>query len=101
LRTSAADGTAACKEKITGNEELTAHLDGNALSGRQLPGEYKTLLDSIEKETKERERIQKEYGLRERSTFNFFEPLDKYWRESFHEVILLQILNPRRRAAGY
>jgi hypothetical protein len=100
LQESAEGETAAYKEKIMDNEELTAHLDSSALSGRQLLEKYKILLDSIEKETKELEEIQKKYGFRERSTFNFFEPLKKYWHEIFHEIILSQILNPRTKEIG-
>jgi hypothetical protein len=97
----AAGGTAAYKgENIMGNEESIAQLNNNALFRRQLPEEYKILLSSIENESNDLKRIRGVYGLRERSTFNFFEPLDKYWREDFHEVILLQILNPNTKEIG-
>jgi hypothetical protein len=82
------------------NEELTAYLDINRLFRRQLLEEYKIFLSLIEKESNDLEKIREVYGLRERSTFNFFEPLDKYWHEKFHEVILLQILNPNTKEIG-
>jgi hypothetical protein len=83
-----------------GNEELMAHLEGSALFRQQLLEEYRELFSSIKDESNKLKEVREVYGLRERSTFNFFAPLDKYWHESFHEIILLQILNPRTKEIG-
>jgi hypothetical protein len=40
------------------------------------------------------------YGILEKDTFNIFEPLENYQKESFNEIILTQILNPTTKEIG-
>ncbi|MDR0410801.1 MAG: PD-(D/E)XK nuclease family protein [Treponema sp.] len=82
------------------SEELREYLDSVSLFRQKLIEECKLFLSLIENESNELKRIREVYGLCERSTFNFFEPLDKYWREDFHEIILMQILNPNTVEIG-
>jgi hypothetical protein len=65
-----------------------------------LLNEYEILLSLLEKDCNLLKNIRETYGLLEKSTFNIFEPLDKYWREDFHEIILLQILDPKTKEIG-
>jgi hypothetical protein len=51
-------------------------------------------LQSVGIDTQRLADIKEKYGISERETFNFFTAIDKYWREDFHEIVLLQILNP-------
>jgi hypothetical protein len=82
------------------DDELIAHLNSNSLFRRQLLDEYNVLLKLMEKESPVLSNIREVYGLLDRTTFNFFEPIDKYWFEDFHEIILTQILNPRTKEIG-
>jgi hypothetical protein len=81
-------------------EELIAHINDSSFYRRQLLDEYKAILNLIGDESKELKNIRKIYGQLERSTFNFFRSIDKYWKESFHEIILMQILDPHTTEIG-
>jgi hypothetical protein len=59
-----------------------------------------TYFKSVEIDIQKLEDIKEKYGITERETFNFFTPIKKYWHEDFHEIILLQILNPKTPEIG-
>jgi hypothetical protein len=82
------------------DENIIDHINKNSLYRYQLLEEYKTILDLIEEDSNKLKNIREIYGQLERETFNFYEPIDKYWREDFHEIILLQILNPKTKEIG-
>ncbi|MCL2233579.1 MAG: PD-(D/E)XK nuclease family protein [Treponema sp.] len=46
------------------------------------------------------ESAKKMYGMLESDTFNFFEPLERYYKEDFHDIMLFQILNPKTKGIG-
>jgi hypothetical protein len=46
------------------------------------------------------ETTKKLYGMLEKDTFNIFEPLENYQKESFNEIILTHILDPKTKEIG-
>jgi hypothetical protein len=82
------------------SEELMNYINENSFYRYQLLEEYKVILDLIDTESKELKNIRSIYGQLERETFNAFVPIDKYWKEDFHEIILTLILNSRTREIG-
>jgi len=82
------------------DKELLDYINTNLSFRSQLFEEYKPILDLIGDEGEKLKNIRETYGLLERETFNFFESIDKYWKEAFHEIILTQILNPRTKEIG-
>jgi hypothetical protein len=82
------------------DKELLKYLDSCSLFRLQLLNELEILLSLIEDDSKVLKNIRETYGLLEQPTFNIFEPIDKYWHEDFHEIILLQILNPKTKEIG-
>jgi len=82
------------------DEELLDYINIHSLFRSQLMDEYKIILDIIGDDSEKLKNIRETYGLLERETFNFFESIDKYWKEDFHEIILTQILNPHTKEIG-
>ena len=82
------------------NEELLTYLDSCSLFRLQLLNEFEIILSLIEDDSNTLKNIRETYGLLEKSTFNIFEPIKKYWLENFHEIILLHILNPKTKEIG-
>jgi len=85
---------------LTKYNESLIHLDNFSAFRLQLINEYEILLNLLEEDSNLLKNIRETYGLLEKSTFNIFQPLDKYWREDFNEIILLQILNPKTKEIG-
>jgi hypothetical protein len=62
--------------------------------------DFMTLFCSVENECKNLQKSKAIYGINKRETFNFFEPINKYWREDFHDIVISQILDPSTKEIG-
>ena len=73
------------------NDDLLTHINKHTYFLYQLIDELEIHISLFENERNDLRLIRETYGELERKSFNFFESIDKYWYEAFHEIIITQI----------
>jgi len=82
------------------SDDLLTHINKHNYFLYQLINELEIHISLFENERNDLRLIRETYGELERKSFNFFESIDKYWYEDFHEIIITQILNPKTKEIG-
>jgi hypothetical protein len=73
--------------------EIIDFINKSSFFRKQLLNEYMLYIKSLKIDSGKLTDIRNQYGISERNNFNYFEPIKKYWKEDFNEIIITQLLD--------